>query len=101
MDETVKPAPRGSRSGGVARGSKPATGVGAAMVGSKITQATTPHGRTGRNKAGQAGADGRTARGARAPRRSAVEAWRVARAARKQARLDRLAAQKAEQDGVH
>ena len=58
-------------------------------VASKTARADTPA-RRPRKAAGAKGSAG-SAR----PRRSAVDAWRETRAARKQARLERLAAQKA------
>lgn len=58
-------------------------------VASKTARADTPARRP--RKAAGAKGDAGSAR----PRRSAVEAWRETRAARKQARLERLAAQKA------
>ena len=80
MDEIVKPTPRRVRPPKVAT---PAAGQGR----------KTSHG-----KAPSPAPGARTGQRAQPPRRSAVEAWRATRAARKQARVERLAAQKAEQE---
>lgn len=80
MDESVRPTSRRVRS---TRAATPAAGQGR---------------KTSNGKARSPATDARAAQRAPAPRRSAVEAWRATRAARKQARVERLAAQKAEQE---